>query len=97
VLPPLFRAFGPPFLLAVLLKLSQDILKFVSPQILKQLVIFVQQDPEDADAALPNWAGYVLACCLFAVSIVQSIVLQQYWQRTYQVILHTNWRIASTQ
>ena len=39
---PLLRAFGSKFLFAVLLKLAQDVLKFVSPQILKQLVKFVQ-------------------------------------------------------
>ena len=39
---PLARAFGSKFLFAMLLKLVQDSLKFVSPQILKQLVKFVQ-------------------------------------------------------
>ena len=41
---PLVRAFGSKFLFAVILKLVQDSLKFVSPQILKQLVKFVQVD-----------------------------------------------------
>jgi len=35
VLGPMMRVFGPTFLVGALLKLSQDLLVFVSPQILK--------------------------------------------------------------
>ena len=46
----------------------------------------MQLDPESDDDWPPPWFGYALAVALFLVSIVQSMVLQQYWQRTYQVI-----------
>ena len=33
----------------------------------------------------PNmWLGYVLACSLFLLNFLQSIILQQYWIRCYQ-------------
>ncbi len=32
-----------------------------------------------------SWRGYFLACALFAVNMVQLLVLQQYWIRCYQV------------
>lgn len=35
ILPALVKAFGPTFLFGALLKLSQDVLTFVSPQLLK--------------------------------------------------------------
>ena len=86
VVVPLLKAFGSQFSLAVLLKLVQDSLKFVSPQILKQLIKFVQLDPESEDSMPPSF-GYMLAAGLFLVSVVQSVVLQQYWQMTYQTAL----------
>ena len=45
-----------------------------------------QLDPESEDDWPPPWLGYVLAVALFLVSMVQTMVLQQYWKRTYQVI-----------
>jgi len=35
---PLFRAFGGKFAVAIALKVVQDVLKFVAPQILKKLI-----------------------------------------------------------
>jgi ATP-binding cassette subfamily C (CFTR/MRP) protein 1 len=35
ILPPLIKAFGPVFLFGSCLKLAQDLLTFVSPQVLK--------------------------------------------------------------
>ena len=62
----------------------QDLLKFISPQILKQLIKFVQDDTDDNDR--DSWKGYSLAVGLFLVNIIQLIILQQYWIRVYQVV-----------
>lgn len=35
VLPPLCKAFGPIFMFGVMLKVLQDVMTFISPQILK--------------------------------------------------------------
>ena len=44
VIFPLIRAFGAKFGVAIVLKVVQDLLKFVPPQILKQLIQYVQED-----------------------------------------------------
>ena len=49
-------------------------------------IIAFQLDPESEDDWPPPWLGYVLAVALFLVSMVQTMVLQQYWKRTYQVL-----------
>ena len=59
VVVPLLKAFGSKFFLAVLLKLIQDSLKFVSPQILKQLVKFVQLDPESGMIVFSAVIGFL--------------------------------------
>ena len=80
ILIPLFMAFGGKFLVAILLKIVQDVLKFVAPQVLKFLIRFVQAKDDSAGI----WKGYFLACSLFVVNTVQLLVLQQYWKRAYQ-------------
>lgn len=60
----------------------QDVLKFVSPQILKQLIVFSQRSEAEA-AAGGAWQGYFWALCLFVINLVQATVLQQYWKRAY--------------
>ncbi len=52
VFTTLLRAFGLQFFVAVLLKILQDVLKFVSPQILKQLIRFVQQEQNEEDEVI---------------------------------------------
>lgn len=41
ILPPICKAFGPTFLFGALLKLTQDCLTFVSPQLLRAIINFV--------------------------------------------------------
>ena len=44
IVPALAKAFGLQFFIAILLKVVQDLLKFVSPQILKLLIKYVQKE-----------------------------------------------------
>ncbi|TRY79300.1 hypothetical protein TCAL_05131 [Tigriopus californicus] len=76
----LIKAFGKRFFQSVLLKVLQDVLKFIAPQILKNLIRFAQStnDPEQG-----VWKGYFWACLLFSVNLVQILVLQQYWKQCY--------------
>ena len=73
-------------------KVIQDLLKFVSPQILKQLIKFVQDNASGEDgnddslmSSSSSWRGYFLAVSLFLINVLQLLVLQQYWIRVYQV------------
>lgn len=75
----LIKAFGRRFFQSVLLKVIQDILKFIAPQILKKLIRFAQSSDPDQGV----WKGYFWACFLFCVNLVQILVLQQYWKQCY--------------
>ncbi|XP_034538656.1 canalicular multispecific organic anion transporter 1 [Notolabrus celidotus] len=58
-------------------KLLQDLLAFASPQLLKLMVSFTQ------DQSRYTWEGYVYAVLLLVVAILQSLFLQQYFQRCF--------------
>ena len=75
-----------PFLVCGFFKLIHDSLIFVSPQILSLLIAFVQNLDE------PYWHGIVYAFILLSVSILQSVVLHQYFQRGF--VLGMNIRTA---
>ncbi|XP_012271250.1 multidrug resistance-associated protein 1 isoform X2 [Orussus abietinus] len=80
VLPPLCKAFGPTFIFGSLLKLFQDILTFVSPQILELLINFVNNSSKE-----PIWKGCVYAALLLLTATVQTLILSQYFARMFLV------------
>ncbi|CAK8671759.1 unnamed protein product [Clavelina lepadiformis] len=81
-MPSLFKAllksYGPFFLVSTFLKILNDVLTFVSPQLLSGMITFTKSDN-------PVWQGYVLAVLLFVSAIVQSIILQQYFHVCFTV------------
>ncbi|XP_049833464.1 multidrug resistance-associated protein 1-like [Schistocerca gregaria] len=74
ILPAIFKAFGPTFIFGACLKLVQDILMFVNPQILKLLISFVEGNES-------MWKGYTYAGLMFGTTVVQTLVLAQYFHR----------------
>ncbi|KPI96774.1 Canalicular multispecific organic anion transporter 2 [Papilio xuthus] len=78
ILPALCLAFGGQFLFGALLKLFNDTLMFLSPQLLKVLIEFVKGDE-------PVWKGYVYAVGLLACATVQTMLLAHYFTRMYFV------------
>lgn len=70
----LFRTFQMTLLKSFLLKLVHDLLMFLNPQLLKSLISFAS-DPEKY-----SWMGYIYCILLFAVALIQSLCLQQYFQ-----------------
>ncbi|MCJ8749120.1 hypothetical protein PDJAM_G00172600 [Pangasius djambal] len=58
-------------------KLLQDLLSFVSPQLLKLMISFAQYK------SIHTWWGYLYAVLLLVVAILQSLFLQQYFQRCF--------------
>ncbi|XP_046591582.1 multidrug resistance-associated protein 1 isoform X10 [Neodiprion lecontei] len=85
ILPALCKAFGPTFLFGSLLKLSQDILTFASPQILKFLIAFVETKDSSGNFGEPLWKGYFYAVLLFLTATIQTLVLSQYFNRMFLV------------
>ncbi|XP_035695041.1 multidrug resistance-associated protein 1-like isoform X5 [Branchiostoma floridae] len=69
----LVRCFWPLFAVSAIYKLIQDILLFVSPQLLKLLIAFTK------DKDIYSWKGYLYAVLLLLVAIIQSLVLHQYF------------------
>ncbi|CAH2108143.1 unnamed protein product [Euphydryas editha] len=78
ILPALCLAFGGQFLFGAFLKLINDLLMFISPQVLRLLIGFVE-----GKEAL--WKGYLYALGLFACATAQTILLSHYFTRMYLV------------
>ncbi|XP_011343424.1 multidrug resistance-associated protein 1 isoform X3 [Ooceraea biroi] len=78
ILPPICKAFGTTFLFGAFLKLIQDIMTFISPQILKLLIGFIEGDE-------PMWKGYLYSILLLLTATLQTLVLSQYFHRMFLV------------
>ncbi|CAH2076223.1 unnamed protein product, partial [Iphiclides podalirius] len=78
ILPALCLAFGGQFLFGALLKLFNDTMIFISPQLLQLLIEFVNGNE-------PVWKGYVYAVALLACATVQTMLLAHYFTRMYFV------------
>ncbi|XP_033117760.1 multidrug resistance-associated protein 1-like isoform X2 [Anneissia japonica] len=82
LLKSLVKAFGGWFLLGAVYKFIYDILLFVSPQILRLLIIYT------LDKSIYEWQGYVYAISLLIVGIVQSLFLHQYFHICFVTGMH---------
>ncbi|XP_018309824.1 multidrug resistance-associated protein 1 isoform X2 [Mycetomoellerius zeteki] len=78
ILPPICKAFGATFMFGAFLKLIQDIMTFISPQILKLLIDFIEGDE-------PMWKGYFYSVLLLLTAMLQTLVLSQYFHRMFLV------------
>ncbi|XP_073979857.1 multidrug-Resistance like Protein 1 isoform X7 [Rhodnius prolixus] len=74
ILPAICFSFGPTFLFGAILKLINDLLAFISPQLLKLLIEFVSGDE-------PHWRGYLYATLLLLVATIQTLTLAQYFNK----------------
>ncbi|CAI2167258.1 20609_t:CDS:10 [Funneliformis geosporum] len=81
--PSLLRAcaltFGGPFLFAAVFKALQDLLNFVQPVLLRELMIFVNSQG-DEKTKQPPYRGYTIATLMFITAITQTMFLHQYFQ-----------------
>ncbi|CAH1406845.1 unnamed protein product [Nezara viridula] len=75
ILPVLCKSFGPSYLVAACFKLTEDILKFSNPQLLKCLIGFVKGDE-------PYWRGFLYAALFLISNTLQLIFLTQYSYRS---------------
>lgn len=91
ILPAICKAFGPTFVFGSVLKLIQDVLTFVSPQILRLIIQFVDTTNEKQEF----WKGLLYAFLLFIVASVQTLILAQYFQRMFVVGLRIRTALIS--
>ncbi|KAI9535316.1 hypothetical protein NQZ68_002870 [Dissostichus eleginoides] len=73
----IYKSFKGLLLESAFFKLLQDLLAFASPQLLKLMISFTQ------DKSRYIWEGYLYAVLLLLVAILQSLFLQQYFQRCF--------------
>lgn len=73
----LWSLFGINFAIAVLCKLTNDMLLFVQPQLLKLLIGYTE-DKDDMFGEWKKWKGYAYAGGMFVTAIIQSLALHQY-------------------
>lgn len=76
----LFAAYGGQYGLAGFLKIVQDCLAFLQPQLLRWLLSYVsiyQAARENGDD-LPNpLIGFMIAAIMFAAAVTQTVILHQ--------------------
>ncbi|MEQ2257992.1 hypothetical protein XENORESO_000217, partial [Xenotaenia resolanae] len=73
----LYKTFKWILIESAFFKLLQDLLAFVSPQLLKLMISFIQ------DKSSYAWEGYLYAVLLLVVALLQSLFLQQYFQQCF--------------
>lgn len=108
ILGPIAKAFGPTFLFGAILKLVQDLLTFVSPQLLRSLIKFVGSSENVTTEKFaawkkgnyfdpnPLWHGILYAVLLFVVASLQTLFLSQYFQRMIFVGLRIRTALVGT-
>lgn len=110
VLPALCKTFAPEFLLGSLLKLMQDLLAFVSPQILRFshfyssafsfaiTITFVLSLLIGfvEDTTQESWKGYLYAIILTLTAMLQTVILGQYFQRMFVIGMQIRTSIVSS-
>lgn len=81
------KAFGLPFLTGGIFKGMQDTLAFVQPQLLRLLIVFVNNYSESVKEGqpLPLTKGFMIAGAMFVVSVTQTACLHQYFQRVFDM------------
>ncbi|KAG0202488.1 hypothetical protein BGX28_005009 [Mortierella sp. GBA30] len=82
----LARAFGRPFYVAGVWKAVNDILGFMQPVLLREMLRFVMS--YKTDSPQPLYKGYIIACLMFACSVSQTTVLHQYFHLCFRTGMH---------
>ncbi|XP_014689382.3 ATP-binding cassette sub-family C member 3 isoform X1 [Equus asinus] len=80
-LKTLIATFAPSLLISICFKLIQDLLAFVNPQLLSVLIRFI------SNPTAPTWWGFLVAGLMFVCSIMQTLILHQYFQCIFVMAL----------
>ena len=74
-------AYGGPFALALCIKITQDCLSFLQPQLLRRLLSFITDYQEAREGLLDErptpLIGFSFALLMFFASVVQTVILHQ--------------------
>ena len=81
----MFKGFAGPYFQGTVIKTFSDILSFVQPQLLKLLISFVASHRKGNPHPQPVIRGAAISLAMFAVSVSQTALLHQYFQRAFEV------------
>ncbi|KAG9024994.1 hypothetical protein FS837_005122, partial [Tulasnella sp. UAMH 9824] len=73
----MYHAYGGPYAFAAFLKVLQDILAFVQPQLLRLLLAYITA--YQADKSLTQYQGVALVMAMFVAALAQTAILHQYF------------------
>ncbi|KAF9359851.1 hypothetical protein BGX26_011228 [Mortierella sp. AD094] len=79
-------AFGKPFYIAGIWKAANDILGFLQPVLLREMLRFVMS--YKTDNPQPLYRGYTISCLMLACSLSQTTVLHQYFHLCFRTGMH---------
>jgi len=88
----MFRGFGGPYFRGTVIKTFSDTLSFVQPQLLRLLISFVDSYRNGNPHPQPVIRGAAISLAMFAVSVAQTALLHQYFQRAFE----TGMRVKSS-
>ncbi|XP_038181480.1 ATP-binding cassette sub-family C member 3 isoform X2 [Arvicola amphibius] len=77
----LVRTFTSSLLMGAFFRLIQDLLSFINPQLLSILIRFI------SDPTAPSWWGFLLAGLMFMSSMMQTLILHQYYHNIFVMAL----------
>ncbi|RDX54318.1 metal resistance protein YCF1 [Lentinus brumalis] len=83
----LFVAYGGPYAFALVLKIIQDSLAFLQPQLLRWLLSYIasyQSSRYSGSEEHGAIEGFSIAAIMFGASIIQTIILHQYFQHCFE-------------
>ena len=82
----ILRAYGKTYAVAGVFKACHDVLAFVQPQLLRKLLSFVNSFEKGHSSAVQ---GFAIAGSMFLISVVQTLFLHQYFQRSFEFGMRT--------
>jgi ATP-binding cassette, subfamily C (CFTR/MRP), member 1 len=82
----ILRAYGATYMVGGLFKVCSDMLMFLQPQLLRKLLNFVNTFDKDESSIIE---GFTIAASMFLVSVGQTSMLHQYFQRSFEFGMRT--------
>ncbi|KAK2011485.1 hypothetical protein LZ32DRAFT_338463 [Colletotrichum eremochloae] len=91
----MFRAYGGPYAVAALFKIVNDVTQYIQPQLLKYLIAFVRSRDDPSEKDQPVIQGAAIALAMFAIAVLQTSMIHQYFQLAFVTGMRIKGGLAS--
>ncbi|KAK1994100.1 hypothetical protein LX36DRAFT_660894 [Colletotrichum falcatum] len=92
----MFRAYGGPYAIAALFKIVNDVTQYIQPQLLKYLIAFVSsRNNSSNEEQQPIIQGAAVALAMFAIAVLQTSMIHQYFQLAFVTGMRIKGGLAS--